>query len=682
MSKLIYSQTSALIEGTYDGIKNRDQAVNPVYYSVAFTGDGFLYTHGRKFRLFNVINDAIEGLSFQVSNGLAGVYIDGTSLGTGNVIQAIIGDGIVIASTTNGVTSIGHATTLTQQQTGSYGSATQIPIITVNEGGHITAISNSSTIDISKIRADVTTTTGQYHPVGVTDDTLQNPLYHSNFYFDGSGNVYGNNFYLNNQALSAIFAPLTHTSVEATDIISGHVLLYDSADNAKDVTAATAATPKAVYAAINTANQYAQNLFAAQDAMVFIGTMNASGVITSHNNDVANNVTDGTTTLEDLDYKVGWTLRFVTAGTYQGEDVEVGDMIIAVKKRGVAFAITDWTIIQTNISGALTATSNLSGLLYASNSRVINALAFSTGILRSDGSSVSFVNPNTIWRNISVDSTSIGTNALNLVSGANISLSNVGGTVTISANNSDIISTASYLNIEQGNVKFRYKPSAEATLTVDNSLSLTVNNGAYSIGHASGNTFTNKLGSITTDSYGHITSITEVSTLANPYSLILKNNAGTSFLEYSGSTAKTLVFANGTDISFATSTNLSNEIVITPSITHRYRPIQFYPSTDSQSATPLLANNVNTTFTLIGGTNVSITNVNSLGENLPNGTLMINAEDTWRDIQAYKFQSNVINRSSIQDAAMKFSDDFLYSSEELGIMWTEIDDNGNVTYVK
>ena len=86
MSKLIYSPTSSLMEGTYAGIKNTDQAVNPVYRAIAFTGDGYLYTHGKKFRLFNVANDVIEGLSFQVENGVAGFYIDGVSIGTGNVV--------------------------------------------------------------------------------------------------------------------------------------------------------------------------------------------------------------------------------------------------------------------------------------------------------------------------------------------------------------------------------------------------------------------------------------------------------------------------------------------------------------------------------------------------------------------------------------------------------------------
>lgn len=670
------------MEGTYDGIKNRDQAVNPVYYAIAFTGDGFLYTHGRKFRLFNVVDDAIEGLSFSITNGLAGLYADGVSIGTGTVVQSVSGDGIVTASTSNGAVSVGHTEFLTEQQAGSYGSATQIPIITINKSGHITAVQNSTTIDISKIRGDATTTTGQYHPVGVTDNTLQNPVYQNNFYFDGSGNVYGHNYYLNGTQLSEIFAPLSHVNASATDQDYGHVLLFDSADVNKAASSHYAATPKAVYDAITSANQYSEDLFAAQDAMVFIGTLTHTGVITSHNSDVATGVTDNTTTLDELDYKVGWTLRFTSAGTYQGEDVEAGDMIIAVREKGAQFSINDWTIIQTNISGALTATTNLSGLLYASGSRVVNALALSNGILKYDGSTLAFVNPNTTWRDIQVNDTSIGTNVLNLVSGTNVTVSAVDGRVSISTNTADIISSSSYLNIEQGQVKFRYKPNAEATLTIGNLLSLTVSNNQYTLSHATGTQFTNKFGSITTDAYGHITGITDVTTLANPYSLTFKDNSGTSFLEYSGSAAKVLVFANGTDISFATSTNVSNETVITPSITHRYRAVQFYASPSSESATPLLANNVNTILTLVGGENVTISNLNALGENLPDGTIRINAEDTWRNVLAYKFQSNLLSRSSIGDTPLSFGDDFLWGDSELGIMWTEIDDNGNVQYVK
>ena len=680
MSKLIYSQSSTLIEGTYQGIKNRDQAVNPVYYSVAFTGDGFLYTHGRKFRLFNVINDEVEGVIFQIQNGVAGLYIDGASLGTGNVVQSIANDGIITSSIADGIATIGHAEFLTEAST--YGSSTQIPIITVNKSAHITAISNSSTIDISKIRADATTTTGQYHPVGVTDNTLQNPIYQNNFYFDGLGNVHAANYYIGNSALSELFAPLSHVTTYATDTTYGNVKLSDLVDNTKDVNEHIAATPKALSAAIAAANQYSEDLFAAQDAMVFIGTVGADGVITAHNDTVAQGIVDGVSTLANLDYKVGWTLRFISAGTYQGQEVETGDMIIAVRKRGDNFSINDWTIIQTNISGALTATSNLNGLLYAGGSRVVNALALSNGILKSDGSTLSFVNPNTLWRDIKINNTSIGTDPFNLIAGTNISLSVNNGDITISAGASDILATSSYLTIAQNLVEFKYKPSEAATLQIGGGLSLTTDNNAYTLSHAIGNTITSKLGKITTDQYGHVTSVEEVSTLPNPKALVFKDNAGNSILSYSGSTLINLIFANGTDIGFTFSTNINNEPVITPTITHKYRGVQFYPTQEAANPVALLANTVSTVLTLIGGDNVSLSNVNSSNENLPEGTLMINAEDTWRNIEAYKFQSNLLSRSSIGDTTLRFSDDFLFGEDEVGIMWTEIDEDGRVTYVK
>jgi len=46
-------------------------------------------------------------------------------------------------------------------------------------------------------------------------------------------------------------------------------------------------------------------------------------------------------------------------------------MIIAIKNRGSNFDINDWSILQTNINGALTSTQTLSGILYANNSRVV-----------------------------------------------------------------------------------------------------------------------------------------------------------------------------------------------------------------------------------------------------------------------------------------------------------------------
>lgn len=680
MSKLIYSPTSTLIEGTYDGIKNVDQAVNPVYYAIAFTGDGFMYTHGKKFRLFNVVNNELEGLTFQIQRGIAGVYIDGTSIGTGNVIQSVTGDGIISANTTDGQVSLSHATTLSQS--GTFGSSTQIPIITVNQTGHITEIQNSGAIDVSKIRAESTNTIGYYYPIGVTDNTLQNPLYNTNLFFDENGGIYAQNLYIGSNALSTLFAPITHTSVYATDSVYGHVLLSDSLDTTKDINTHTAATPKAVADGVASANQYTQDLMAAQDAMVFVGTLKADGTITSHNELILPTAINNVTNITYLDYKVGWTFRFVEEGTFNGEDIEIGDMLIAVKAKGQEFDINDWTVIQTNISGALTATSNLNGLLYSNNSRVVNSLSLSNGVLKYENGALSFVNPNTLWRDIKINSSSIGTNTLNLISGNAITFTEQNGDLTINVNTANIIQATAALTIEQDLVSFSYKPNAAATLTIGNLLTLEKDaNDNYILGHKSGTSFTNKLGSITTDNYGHVTSITEISTLPNPQSLVIKANNDT-IVDYNGANNKTLVFKDGGDINFTSSTDLNGNIILQSEVQHRYRAVQFYPNSDASDPISLLANNVSTILTLVGGSNVSLSKVNALGEDLPDGTLMIHAEDTWRNIEAYKFQSNVLSRSSIGSNQLNFGSDFLMSNNELGISWTEIDEDGRVTYVK
>jgi hypothetical protein len=180
--------------------------------------------------------------------------------------------------------------------------------------------------------------------------------------------------------------------------------------------------------------------------MIFVGTIDSTGVIKAHNDNVLTAI-DDTTTIAEIPYEVGWTFRFTSAGTFYAEKVEAGDMIIAVKDKGANFAIADWTIIQTNINGALTSTANLNGLLYASNSRNVQSLAFGSGVLKSDGSSIEFVNPNTLWRTIQINGTSIGTNIFNLKSGSNLSLTNDNGEVTINVSASGIISNSASLTL-------------------------------------------------------------------------------------------------------------------------------------------------------------------------------------------------------------------------------------------
>lgn len=678
MSKLIYSPTSTLMEDTYQNIRESDQTTNGAYFSIGFTGDGYMYTHGKKFRLFQIINNTLSGFTFSVSGGTAQLIIDGTTIGQGTVVQSINNDTIINATTTNGVVTLSHKQYLNEG--GQYGSATKIPIVTVDNYGHISAISQSSDLDLTKVVANAVSDIGNYYLTGVTDNTAQNPIYSTSAYIDSAGNIHGNNFYLNGEALSTLFAPLDHVEQEATSTTIGHVKLYDSADATKGVDSAFAATPNAVYQALSLAKAYADDLVTAQDSMIFVGTIDSTGIIRAHNANILT-ATDDITNVENTEYKVGWTFRFTTSGTFNGKEVEPGDILIAVESKNTDFDINDWTIIQNNISGALTSTNNLNGLLYASNSRNIQSIALQSGVVTSNGSTLSFVNPNTLWRTIKINNTSIESNELNLKEGTNVRLVNNNGEVTIGVSSSDIIGSSSSLTFTKDLVQFEYNPSGAANLNIGGGLELLSENNAYTLDHISSNiSINNKLGSITIDSYGHVTGFTEVTSLKNPNSITIRDE-NTEHIVYDGSVAKILKILNGTDINLTLAAGVDNDIVLTPSITHKYRPISFYPTLADLTPTVLIANNASTTFTLVGGDNVTLTNLDDNGNPLDSGILKINAEDTWRAILAYKFAGGEFSRSSIGSGSLKFSNDFMFASDEIGLCWTEIDSEGRVTYV-
>ena len=90
-------------------------------------------------------------------------------------------------------------------------------------------------------------------------------------------------------------------------------------------------------------NTAISNAIAASDAMIFKGTLG----------------TGGTRTTLPTTYKTGWTYRVISAGTYAGQQCEIGDLVIAlVDRSGSGNVNSDWTVAQTNINGAIT---NMSG---------------------------------------------------------------------------------------------------------------------------------------------------------------------------------------------------------------------------------------------------------------------------------------------------------------------------------
>lgn len=81
------------------------------------------------------------------------------------------------------------------------------------------------------------------------------------------------------------------------------------------------------------------NGIAASDAMIFKGTLGTGGTIKAL----------------PTTYKTGWTYRVVSAGSYAGQQCEIGDLVIALTSRsGTENQDADWTVAQTNIDGAIT----------------------------------------------------------------------------------------------------------------------------------------------------------------------------------------------------------------------------------------------------------------------------------------------------------------------------------------
>lgn len=93
-------------------------------------------------------------------------------------------------------------------------------------------------------------------------------------------------------------------------------------------------TAAAVVAAID-------NKITAADAMIYKGTLGTDGTVTK---------------VPANGYKVGWTYKVITAGTYVGIKCEVGDMLIAINNgpvSGTTVVNADWTVVQANIDGAV-----------------------------------------------------------------------------------------------------------------------------------------------------------------------------------------------------------------------------------------------------------------------------------------------------------------------------------------
>jgi hypothetical protein len=103
--------------------------------------------------------------------------------------------------------------------------------------------------------------------------------------------------------------------------------------------------------------------FAANDALVFKGTLGTGGTVT---------------TLPTSGYSAGWTYKVITAGTYAGQTCEVGDMVICTKDHATGASNSDWSVVQNNI--------DLANTTAAGTVKVTNKLTTSQTLTSANGS--------------------------------------------------------------------------------------------------------------------------------------------------------------------------------------------------------------------------------------------------------------------------------------------------------
>jgi hypothetical protein len=103
------------------------------------------------------------------------------------------------------------------------------------------------------------------------------------------------------------------------------------------LTGGTGAIPRA-----DAVKTYVDGILAASDAMVFKGTIGTGGTLTI----AAFNAL--------VIYNAGWTYKVIEAGTIKGVVAQIGDVFMATVDRASAGVDADWTVVQTNIDGAVT----------------------------------------------------------------------------------------------------------------------------------------------------------------------------------------------------------------------------------------------------------------------------------------------------------------------------------------
>lgn len=448
MSKLIHSDSWKNLLEKLNIYEDKWSEDGRLQKALIFTDDGYLATHGKRFKLTEMADDA--GNSYLTNFNRNGLQLNITVSGEIASLQlpSIDGDDKieVTAPVENGNFTIQHATagnnSYTLQPSLTNGKLS-LPHIGFDKWGHHTnTLSSKLEVDVDKTNQESNALTDStYYLWFGKGNGSQYANYNENIKVTSSG-LYAPTFYENNKALANIYAKKDTYANAST---YGLVKLSDSTEDGNTGTGGTiAATPKAVYDALAAAKKHADNLVGSLNgALVYKGLISSQDDVTNAQNKAA----------------VGHTYRVNTADTYtiNGSNVklEVGDLLIVQK---VSETSVTWTVAQTNLDGAVTTKKTLTAgqLLVGNGSHDIKpfAGALTTGQVLTWGTQG--LEWKDAWRSITVGTTSInnnvsltlkGENGVNVTATADGNITITGTTYTIAtATKAGLVKPASVIS--------------------------------------------------------------------------------------------------------------------------------------------------------------------------------------------------------------------------------------------
>ena len=678
MAKLIYAKTRTGFNTAYP-----DKA--PIDKSIAFIEDGWIWTHGKYFKIFP---DATPLFTVDATNAAAVAIkdVNNNTLFSLNLgVLTVSGDGVVEAAMTanTGAVTLSHKTIgeadVSVGPTANSGSSIVVPQITFDKYGHYLSVTNRTATLTNVTSNNVDSSSVTHYLVGSsTSATATAQLQKtSNINFVPSTGVFNaTSFVENGTALSAKYAPLSHTTITASGSVLGHVTLSDSITSTSGASSGIAATPKA----INDVYKYAQNIIASGDAMIFKGTIGSTGIITG-GTDV-----DGKKLETLTDYKAGWTFKAAVAQTITGiGKLEVGDIVMAVTNKGAAYNNVDFTVIQVNIDGAVTSSASLTTnqLILGASVNGIKSLAAGTSgqYLMANSSGIpTWTTVAKNYRGVSVNGTSALTesdlSALVLRNGSGISMS------WNSTNKEVVVATnLQSLGIQNsGALLGSYAPSASTNNIIDfgSGLTATLASNKFTVNHSNSTTAqaTSAVRSFTYDAQGHITGSTVITSLPTANSITFSDGKTTPVTtSFNGSNAVAINFLPATGDININAVKTGNNLTYTLGLTHRYRPVA-YKTTTAATKTVISNNSTATELVLVPG-NSNVTMAYTSGE------LRISSANTWRNVFAYTGATlGEVLPTSIGTDDLQFGSEFSWdnANKEIKIGWAEVSSTGAISY--